>query len=298
VTPGPALSRARPGGPETVAPARDRTTARQLDDGSAKRVQRRNSRRRCGGVHVTGYRLNAGPVMGGGSRRQRVARHRASRSWRTMWRDRARRSWSVASDGDRSSPRRPRTATLPPRGSIPRSRMRRRARAQTCFVRWPCRPPLCPLSRRCRSGSERSEAYGAQSQVYHQFRLTRLVFAVPARGRMRAGAARCHSGRLGAVGHDICRRGREGDALGWMCRFSEADRFASSDRHGNADRPPVAGRSASDMQRPPYGGQATRPTHPSAVPPADRRPLGRCPRDAVARRAGVAGEKETTWPSL
>src|SRR3954468_5263679 len=41
-----------------------------------------------------------------------------------------------------------------PPGSWPPS-PRRRARAWSCVVRWPFRPPLCPLSRRCRSGSER-----------------------------------------------------------------------------------------------------------------------------------------------
>jgi hypothetical protein len=51
------------------------------------------------------------------------------------------------------------------------------------------------------------------------------------------------------------------------------------------------------MQRPSYGGQATSPMHPWAVTAADRRPRGR-PRHAVARRAGVAGEKETTWSSM
>jgi hypothetical protein len=65
-----------------------------------------------------------------------------------MWRGRVRRSSSVASGGDRSSPRRPRTAMPLSMGSIPLSGGRRRACARSRVLRWPCRPPLCPLTRR------------------------------------------------------------------------------------------------------------------------------------------------------
>ena len=51
-----------------------------------------------------------------------------------MWRDRARRSWSVASGGDPSSLRRRRTATPRPTDSIPRSRPVRRAWAAAFFL--------------------------------------------------------------------------------------------------------------------------------------------------------------------
>src|SRR4029453_7698075 len=49
-----------------------------------------------------------------------------------------------------------------------------------CVLRCPFRPPLCPLSRRCRSESERSESHRAQLPVYRISDWKGLFFARPA----------------------------------------------------------------------------------------------------------------------